>query len=667
MSAAPDLQNTAVASRATFAAIARIRALLEQKLGGEEAAIRSDASSSGAGDQTIHSATDPADKANDPADDALQILCREFHLSSFEADILALCAGVELDPAFSALCAAMQDENRRSATLRIALEVLPDAHWSALLPEAPLRRWKLLDLNPGEILTTSPLRMEEPVLHFLMGAPVLDERLRACVEAIEPSAELPGSYRPHAEKLVGLWSKPDGSRTVVQLQGNAIDGKSALAAAACAALGLRLFALRVGALPPSSLELEAFARLWERDAVLTGSALLLRAENATTAQWESVSSLADRINGPLLVAGSGALEMHRHELLTLTVDRPKGDEQRALWKHILGKHAEKLNGELDSVTSHFALDFAGIRTSAKRVLDAIEGERTRGKETDVLPLIWEACRGEARGVLDGRAQRIEVRAGWNDLVLPEASLNMLHTVAVHVRQQEKVLERWGFAAQTARGLGVTALFSGQSGTGKTLAAEVLANELHLDLYRIDLSQVVSKYIGETEKNLRAVFDVAENSGAILLFDEADALFGKRSEVKDSHDRYANIEVSYLLQRMEAYRGLAILTTNMRAALDAAFLRRIRFIVNFPFPDHGLRRRIWACIFPAQTPTAGLDLDKLARLNLPGGNIRNVALNAAFLAADEGSPVRMEHLLTSAQHECGKLEKQLSNSEVGGWT
>src|SRR6185437_7411183 len=203
-------------------------------------------------------------------------------------------------------------------------------------------------------------------------------------------------------------------------------------------------------------------------------------------------------------------------------------------------------------------------------------------------------------------------------------------------------DSWGFAARTTRGLGISALFAGPSGTGKTLAAEVLANDLQLDLYRIDLSQVVSKYIGETEKNLRAVFDAAETSGAVLLFDEADALFGKRSEVRDSHDRYANIEVSYLLQRMESYRGLAILTTNRRSSLDTAFLRRIRFVIPFPFPDAGLRERIWARIFPPETPTRDLDTAKLARLNVTGGNIRNIALNAAFLAADMDQPVAMIH-------------------------
>ena len=229
-----------------------------------------------------------------------------------------------------------------------------------------------------------------------------------------------------------------------------------------------------------------------------------------------------------------------------------------------------------------------------------------------------------------------------------------------------VYETWNFGAKCARGLGISALFSGSSGTGKTMAAEVLANELSLDLYRIDLSAVVSKYIGETEKNLRRVFDAAEEGGAILLFDEADALFGKRSEVKDSHDRYANIEVSFLLQRMEAYRGLAVLTTNLKTALDTAFLRRIRFIIEFPFPDSAHRSEIWRRIFPFETPTENLDIEKLSRLNVAGGNIRNIALNAAFLAADAGEPVRMTHLLRATQAEYTKLEKSVTETEVGGW-
>jgi SpoVK/Ycf46/Vps4 family AAA+-type ATPase len=296
----------------------------------------------------------------------------------------------------------------------------------------------------------------------------------------------------------------------------------------------------------------------------------------------------------------------------------------------------------------------------------LEADDEYGAADGLADALWSASRAQARPSLSSLVQRIRPRASWGDLVLPEAQKRVLAEIGVHVRHRLQVYETWGFAAKSDRGLGISALFAGASGTGKTMAAEVLANELQLDLYRIDLSQVVSKYIGETEKNLARVFDAAEAGGAILLFDEADSIFGKRSEVKDSHDRYANIEISYLLQRMEAYRGLAILTTNMKDALDTAFLRRIRFIVRFPFPDRVARAEIWRRIYPAETPTEGLDVDELARLNVTGGVIRNIALHAAFLAVEAGEPVRMNHLLRAARGEYAKLERPLTGAEIRGW-
>lgn len=243
---------------------------------------------------------------------------------------------------------------------------------------------------------------------------------------------------------------------------------------------------------------------------------------------------------------------------------------------------------------------------------------------------------------------------------------MLHDLAGHLRDSWRVNRNWGWADRNPRGLGAAALFAGPSGTGKTLAAEVLAGVLSLDLYRIDLSQVVSKYIGETEKNLARIFAAAEDGGAILLFDEADALFGKRSEVKDSHDRYANVEVSYLLQKMEAYRGLAILTTNQKSALDTAFLRRLRYVLTFPFPDAPARAEIWARVFPSETPRKGIDPQALARLNIAGGSIRSIALNAAYLAAAVPEPVQMRHIRRAARREYAKLEKPFSAAEQGAF-
>jgi SpoVK/Ycf46/Vps4 family AAA+-type ATPase len=280
--------------------------------------------------------------------------------------------------------------------------------------------------------------------------------------------------------------------------------------------------------------------------------------------------------------------------------------------------------------------------------------------------VWDACRSLARPKLEDLAQRIVPCATWDELVLPDLQKKTLWQLATQVRHRMKVYETWGFASTGRRGLGVSALFTGVSGTGKTMAAEVLSRHLRLDLYRVDLSSVVSKYIGETEKNLKQVFDAAEDGGVLLLFDEADALFGKRSEVRDSHDRYANIEVGYLLQRMEAYQGLAILTTNLKSSMDTAFQRRLRFTVSFPFPDAAHREAIWKKVFPSATPTSNLDHRKLAQLNVTGGNIRNIALNAAFLAAESGTPVSMANLAEAARLEALKIERPLSDAETRGW-
>jgi SpoVK/Ycf46/Vps4 family AAA+-type ATPase len=349
------------------------------------------------------------------------------------------------------------------------------------------------------------------------------------------------------------------------------------------------------------------------------------------------------------------------------LDRAGPGEARAWFNEALGPIAAELDGNVDRVASQFRLgarvvQAVGAEVAARAATVPHDGDRA----ATLARALWDSCRGHARRSMDDLAERIRPVAEWDDLVVTEAQRRTLHSVSVHVRHQARVYEEWGFARKSSRGLGISALFSGPSGTGKTMAAEVLANDLRLDLYRIDLSQVVSKYIGETEKNLSRVFDAAEGGGAILLFDEADALFGKRSEIKDSHDRYANIEVSYLLQRMEAYRGLAILTTNMKSALDHAFLRRIRFVVQFTFPDTEQRREIWRRVFPRTTPLHDIDWNVLARLTVAGGNIRNIALNAAFLAAAEDAEVGMGHVLAATRGEYAKLERALTDAETRGW-
>lgn len=597
-----------------------------------------------------------------PAHSGLDSLSESFSLSSFERDLLLLCAGVELDSGFASLCATVRGDSRKNPSFGFASSVLLGASWSAFTPDAPLRRWHLIEVEDGETLASSPLRIDERVLHHILGSSCLDERLKGMVKPVFFNGdELSPSHLDLARQIIGLWSS-DSASPLVQLCGGEREGKRVIAASACDALDLRLYTVQAADIPSAAAEREDLVRLLEREAVLSGAALVVDCEELEEKNSRVAISFLERVRGMVVATSRQPLRLHNRASLQLEVNKPSKEEQQDLWQKALDPVAHELDGHLEVIVAQFDLGLQGIRGASSEVLAA----RSREDNEDLGGLLWEACRTQARPCLNDLAQRIEPAATWEDLVLPEPILLILREIGVHVRQSAKVYGTWGFANKGSRGLGISALFAGESGTGKTMAAEVLANDLELDLYRIDLSQVVSKYIGETEKNLCRVFDAAEEGGAILLFDEADALFGKRSEVKDSHDRHANIEVGYLLQRMEEYRGLAILTTNIRSALDKAFLRRIRFITQFPFPGASEREEIWSRIFPEDMPKEGLSFEKLARLNVAGGNIRNIALYAAFLAAEEGAPVNMAHLVRAARAEYAKLERPLSAAEIGGW-
>jgi len=608
------------------------------------------------------------------APSALEALCAAFGLSPFERDLLLLCAGLELDTGFAPLFAALQGDSRKAyPTFSLAIKALPEAHWSAFLPAAPLRRWRLVEVGAGDALTTSPLRIDERVLHYLAGLSYLDERLQWMADPVLVSEALAPSHRALASRIVEILSK-DGvlGNPIIQLCGGEEVGKRAIAASACADLGVQLHAISAADIPTNVSERVVLARLWVREAFLSGTALLVDCEDLDgkdggdgKGRMHAAVSFVESAQCMVFVTSLQPLVFKRRPALRLDVERPSPAEQQALWVKALGPLAQGLDGQLEGLVAQFKL---GPREIQAASIEALAGwSKEEFESGELVPVLWDACRTQARPRLEDLAQRIDPAATWSDLVLPGPQLLILKEIGVHLRRRARVYDTWGFASKGSRGLGISALFAGDSGTGKTMAAEVLANDLELDLYRIDLSQVVSKYIGETEKNLRRVFDAAESGGAILLFDEADALFGKRSDVKDSHDRYANIEISYLLQRMEAYRGLAILTTNMKSALDRAFLRRIRFIVQFPFPDAANRAEIWRRIFPEETPTDGLVFEKLSRLNVAGGNIRNIALYAAFLAADSEVPVGMAHILRAARVEYAKMERALTEGEIGGWT
>ncbi len=589
-----------------------------------------------------------AEMSSPPALERLRAL---FGLSIFETRLLLWCAGVELDAGFAqTLAEAQPDAASRRPSFSLALAVIPEAHWSALTPASPLRYYRLIEPGSGVGLSSAPLQIDERILHYLMGVSHLDERLSGSLRAVETSGWSDASLQATAERIAAVWRRADeqADLAVVQLYGGDGASRRQTAWLACENLGLRLFQLPAHLLPGEPRELEAWMRLWEREALLEGCVLLAECDEveARSAQAAALDRLVQTTQGGLILSSRTRWHSFERGTASFELPRPSPEDQETAWRRELGEGAVRLDGDLTRLTSQFQLPASAIHSAAA----GFDSENGSFEE------LWQACREQARPQLDELAQRIQSPAGWNDLVLPPIQENLLHQIAAHVHQRRRVYLDWGFAARSSRGLGTSAVFAGPSGTGKTLAAEVLANELKLDIYRIDLSAVVSKYIGETEKNLRRLFDAAEDGGAILFFDEADALFGKRSEVKDSHDRYANIEISYLLQRMEAYHGLSILATNMPEALDPAFIRRVRFSVHFPYPDEEQRLQIWQRIFPEATPLENIDYEQLARLELAGGSIYNTALHAAFLAAEDGGRVQMSHILSAARGEFMRLEK-----------
>jgi ATPase family associated with various cellular activities (AAA) len=599
----------------------------------------------------------------------LQRLQNVFALSAFERDVLVLCAGVELDGRFRHACAlAHGDPHNIAPTLGLALSFLEGAHWTSISRLLPLRYWGLVEIGEGALLD-APLRIDERILQYLLGVPAFDEfleglvrPLRASMPGREPFA--PARLSQALQFVVHRWQDPSARPELVVFTGHDAALRETAFSELCARCGCAPYVLDAADVPGAVRDRERLARAWAREAALSGAALLIGlAQDSPTAGHE-VQRLVAWFRGTgvrVALGASGALAASPAWALHVEVPELQAHERKSLWQSCVGPLAQHMNGELDRIVDYFRFDTPGVERCAAALVEQSASSEAPGE------IAWHLCRQYARRSLDGLARRIDSRFGWDDLVLPGQQTETLRLIATHVRQRAVVNDTWGFGARAIHGLGLSALFTGTSGTGKTMAASILANELDLDLYQIDLATLVSKYIGETEKNLRRIFDAAEESGAILLFDEADAIFGKRSEVRDSHDRYANLEVSYLLQRIDSYRGVAILTTNMKQAIDSAFLRRFRFIVPFPFPDAALRASIWRRVFPSAAPLDALDFDQLAQLGVSGSVIRNIAVHAAFLAAQQRTGIGAAQILAAARIEYGKLDKPLTAVETKGWT
>ena len=633
-------------------------------------------------------------------DSALFWLIRSFGLSRFDADVILLALAPEIDLRYEKIYAYLQDDvTRKRPTVELALNLLCSsvdekldlrAHFSS---NGPLIRNRLVHVypDPNQAEPSSLayyLKLDDQIKHLLLGQHGLDERLASFCQLIEPSLNW-NDRSLNTEIKQALWHLAKEARSSqkplrLYFQGCGGPEKREAAEALAGVLGTTLLIARIDRLPESSNS-NLIWNLLVRDAQLQSAILFISAlddfqgADAPARRRDALEGVSQH-NGITIFAGKLAWErqsISAFSVIPIDFEVPDFHERYERWQSELSRSGSPIEADdLGMLAGRFRLTALQITQAVRsaqassewRQARAASQSRATASSTPPAPTVDElsaAARSQCGHELATLAHKIEPRYGWADLVLSPDPKAQLREICSQAECRPIVYGEWGFDRKLSLGKGLNVLFAGPPGTGKTMAAEVIAHELHLDLYRIDLSQVVSKYIGETEKNLDRIFTAAENSNAILFFDEADALFGKRSEVRDSHDRYANIEISYLLQKMEEYQGISILATNLRQNLDEAFVRRLQAIVEFPFPDEEYRRHIWESVFPKETPLAeDVRFDLLAReVRLAGGNIKNMALAAAFYAAVDGGMVHSTHLIQAARREHQKLARSWNPGEL----
>ena len=620
-----------------------------------------------------------------------------FGLTAFDVDVLLACLAPELDSRYHRLYAYLHDDvTRRQPSVELVLNLLcadlsaKVAARARFAPGMPLIRNQIVHLGaeptePSPSLLQRTLRLDPRIVRFLLGQgdDEIDDRLQPYARVVTRAASLddlvfPPQFRQQLARLA-THGAAGNAALVLYFQGPYGTGKQVAAAACSPAPDGSLLVVdgqRMAA--HSSEEFATLAHLAGREAILRGTPLYwddfdaILGEGPASPQLEAVLSVLERRPGMTFLSGAIAWEpagvLRDVTFVRLPFSLPGAPERLRLWRTAL---AEDWAGAVDSAVDLSAL--AGTyRLSGGQIRDAAVTARNLARaRVPADPQVGQAdlraaCRLHSNQRLAALAVKVTPNYSWDDIVLPPDQMAQLREIYDQAKHRALVHDSWGFDAKLAMGKGLSILFAGPSGTGKTMAADVLAGTLGLDLYKIDLSTVVSKYIGETEKNLARIFGEAATSNAIVFFDEADALFGKRTQVHDAHDRYANIEVSYLLQKMEEYDGIVILATNLRKNMDEAFVRRLHVTVEFPVPGVDDRRRIWTQIWPAATPRdPALDLDKLARhVEVTGGSIRNIALAGAFFAAADGGVVTMAHLLRATHREYQKMGKVLTASELG---
>lgn len=631
----------------------------------------------------------------------LEDLTKLYSLSPRERDALLVAVAPEIEPGFETLYSyAQNDVTRKRPTVGLVLRLLgPSAIDRIALrdvfsPAGPLLSASLLRfLEDGaerdSALPSRMLRPDERVVDFLLGGDGIDTRLRAFTTCTRPGRDLARLHFPQ-EFAVRLRQASDalaGQGGVVFLHGPPGAGKSAVAEALSTEAHRPLVVANIrqanaagAAAAPTLALLRREARLRRANLLLTHLESWLsedpgqgqRTELNCDVLGEFVEGFSNRDSSGdqsrhiLFIASEAPWPAARPVPPWITFEFPIPDFvcRSRLWCEAMPSVDA---GERQQLASRLANQFV---LTGGQIQSACQMARTeaqvKGRDPGSLTVadFEAAARALSNQGLRRRARKVEARFGWEDLVLPKRTLQQLREVCAAEKYRSFIFSEWGFDRRQAQGKGLNILFCGPSGTGKTMSAGIVARELGLDLYKIDLSSVISKYIGETEKHLSEIFHEAQSSNAILFFDEADAIFGKRSEVKDAHDRYANVEVAYLLQKMEEYEGVVILATNFRKNVDDAFTRRIQYIVEFPFPEPRYRERIWRCLIPHGAPLAkDVDFGFLARqFEMAGGNIRNAALVAAFIAAEEGGELRMEHFVLATARELQKMGKLPTRSD-----
>ncbi len=619
-------------------------------------------------------------------------LTRQFDLSSLALELVLLLLAPEVDPRFGRVYAYLQDDvSRRCLTPALALRLLPRSHETAVralfTAASPLVFERLLHIGAGEGESFLPLidrslKLDDRIVDYLLEQDALDPQLMeyaywmqadGCLEDLA----VPAPTRQALRHLASLWRPPawqaPAAAPPALFCGRPGSGRRAAAAAVAHALGERAL-LVVEAPRLAYLPEDRVAACWRaavREARLYGALLHLAeaealSETARAAVWAHWP-------GSVILSADQPWTLPSYVSAPVIVHFPLPDVplRRQLWAARLnGQVAQTPSGDTQTPSGDTPAELAGrFRLTPGQIAQAAIAARQRawlrdGPHAHPTRQDWfEGARQQSNPALNKLAVKIVSAYEWDDLVLPRAQLTQLRAIESQVRHAHTVYEQWGFGRKLALGRGLNVLFSGPSGTGKTMAAGILARSLGLDIYKIDLSAVVSKYVGETEKNLSRIFDEAAAANVVLFFDEADALFGKRSEVRDAHDRYANIEISYLLQKMEEYEGVSILATNFSQNLDEAFTRRMQYVIDFPLPTIEDRQRLWRGMFPAAAPRAD-DVDFAflsAQFELSGGNIKNCVLAAAFLAAETDEPIGMAHLIQGVVREMDKLGRPLTRA------